>query len=66
APKLIFLYFFLMVFSGVGVVWSLPRARVAALFQIFLLLKHGRVVEDGDFASVDKEGTAFRELMENE
>ncbi|MDP6590571.1 MAG: ABC transporter ATP-binding protein/permease [Alphaproteobacteria bacterium] len=53
-------------FSGLGVVWSLHRAKDAERFQHVLVMKNGRVVEDGDFASVDKEGTAFRELMENE
>ncbi len=53
-------------FSGHGVVWSLHRARDAERFQHVLVMKNGRVVEDGDFEAVNKEGTAFRELMENE
>ncbi len=53
-------------FSGHGVVWSLHRARDAERFQHVLVMKNGRVVEDGGFEAVNKEGTAFRELMENE
>ena len=53
-------------FSGHGVVWSLHRARDAERFQHVLVMKNGRVVEDGGFEAVNKEGTAFRELVENE
>ena len=53
-------------FSGQGVVWSLHRASDAERFAQVLVMKNGRVVEDGDFASVNQDGTVFKELMDNE
>ena len=53
-------------FSGKGVVWSLHRASDAERFAHILVMKNGRVVENGDFAEVNKDGSAFKELLENE
>ena len=53
-------------FSEQGVVWSLHRASDAERFAQILVMKNGRVVEDGDFATINQDGTAFKELMENE
>ena len=53
-------------FSEQGVVWSLNRASDAEHFSHVLVMKNGRVVENGDYATVNQDGTAFRELMENE
>ena len=53
-------------FSEQGVVWSLHRASDAEHFSHVLVMKNGRVVENGDYATVNQDGTAFRELMENE
>ncbi|MEE8171329.1 MAG: ABC transporter ATP-binding protein, partial [Alphaproteobacteria bacterium] len=53
-------------FADSGVVWSLHRARDAERFQQVRLMKNGRVVENGTFEEVSKDGSAFKELMENE
>ena len=53
-------------FSEQGVVWSLHRASDAEHFSQVLVMKNGRVVENGDYATVNQDGTAFRELIENE
>ena len=53
-------------FSGKGVIWSLHRASDAERFKQILVMKNGRVVEDGDFAAVNQAGTAFKELLDNE
>ncbi len=53
-------------FSEQGVVWSLHRASDAEHFSHVLVMKNGRVVENGDYATVNQDGTAFRELIENE
>ncbi|MDA0230350.1 MAG: ATP-binding cassette domain-containing protein [Proteobacteria bacterium] len=53
-------------FSGKGVIWSLHRASDAERFKQILVMKNGRVVEDGDFAALNQPGTAFKELLDNE
>ena len=53
-------------FSGKGVVWSLHRASDSERFAHILVMKNGRVVENGDFAEVNMDGSAFKELLENE
>ncbi|MBT6830866.1 MAG: ATP-binding cassette domain-containing protein [Rhodospirillaceae bacterium] len=53
-------------FSAQGVVWSLHRASDAERFAHVLVMKNGRVVENGSFNDVNQDGSAFRELMENE
>jgi ABC-type multidrug transport system fused ATPase/permease subunit len=53
-------------FSGRGVVWSLHRASDSKRFAHVLVMKNGRVVENGAFDEVNKDGTAFKDLMDNE
>ena len=53
-------------FSGLGVVWSLHRASDAERFAHVLVMKNGRVVENGSFIDGNQDGTAIKELMENE
>ena len=52
-------------FDDHGVIWSLHRAADAERFEHVLVMKNGRVVEDGDFASVNTDGSAFKELLES-
>jgi putative ABC transport system ATP-binding protein len=66
ASRLRILNNILQEFTGRGVVWSLHRASDAERFAHVLVMKNGRVLENGDFTSVNKEGTAFKELMDNE
>ena len=53
-------------FSGKGVIWSLHRASDAERFKQILVMKNGRVVEDGEFAEMSQPGTVFKELLDNE
>jgi putative ABC transport system ATP-binding protein len=66
ASRLRILNNILQEFTGRGVVWSLHRASDAERFAHVLVMKNGRVLENGDFTSVNKDGTAFKELMDNE
>ena len=52
-------------FDGHGVIWSLHRTTDAERFEHVLVMKNGRVVEDGDYASVNVEGSAFKESLES-
>lgn len=56
----------LKAFEGRGVIWSLHRAALAARFDRVLVMKNGRVVEQGRYDEIDAEGTALRELTANE
>ena len=51
---------------GRGVIWSLHRPGFARNFDHVITMKSGRVVEQGSFAELDKEGSALRELLESE
>ena len=42
------------------------RARLAESFDRVLVMRGGRVIEDGAFDTLDKEGTAFRGLLDEE
>ena len=53
-------------FSGKGVVWSLHRASDSERFAHILVMKNGRVVENGDYAAVNQDGSTFKELLDNE
>ena len=66
ASRLRILNNILQEFTGRGVVWSLHRASDAERFAHVLVMKNGRVLENGDFTSVNKDGTAFKELIDNE
>lgn len=52
--------------KGRGVIWSLHRPGFARNFDRVIVLKNGRVAEQGSFAELDKEGSALRELLESE
>ena len=56
----------LTAFEGRGVIWSLHRASLAERFDRVLVMKSGRVVEQGRYDEVDREGTVFRALAANE
>ena len=42
------------------------RARLAQPFDRVLVMRGGRVIEDGSFDTLDKEGTALRALLDEE
>ena len=51
-------------FAGRGIVWSLHRAELARSFDRAVVMRAGRVVESGPLEELDREGSAFRELVE--
>jgi putative ABC transport system ATP-binding protein len=52
-------------FEGHGVIWSLHRAADAERFDHVLVMKNGNVVEEGDFAALNVDGGAFKELLDS-
>ncbi|MFI4988304.1 MAG: ABC transporter transmembrane domain-containing protein [Alphaproteobacteria bacterium] len=53
-------------FKGRGLVAVLNRAGLARGFERVLVMRSGRVVEDGSVAELDREGTAYQELLKAE
>ena len=49
--------------EGLGVIWMLPRAQAAESFDNVLVLQNGRLVEQGEFAELNKPDTAFGALL---
>jgi putative ABC transport system ATP-binding protein len=49
--------------AGRGLMWVLHRASLARQFQEVLVMEHGRVVEHGALAGLDKPGTRLTALM---
>jgi len=49
-------------FEGRTLIWILHRADLARSFDHVLVVDNGAIVEQGDVASLDKEGTLFTEL----
>lgn len=50
-------------FEGRALLWSVHRIDMATRFDIVLVMRQGRVVEVGAPAELDKEGTAFKQLL---
>ena len=50
-------------FRGRGVIWALSRPDLAANFEEVMVVRGGRVVEHGPVADLDKDGSAFRDLL---
>ena len=50
--------------EGRGVVWVLNRVQEAEKFHHVVVLKDGRIVEQGSFDELMKNGGAFRDLLE--
>jgi putative ABC transport system ATP-binding protein len=53
-------------FTGRGLIWVVHRVSLARQFQEALVMEHGRLVEQGALADLDKPGTRFNELMATE
>ena len=49
--------------SGRGVVWTLQRAIFAKKFDRVLVMRTGRIVEQGSFAELDRADSALGELI---
>ncbi|MFO1189370.1 MAG: ABC transporter ATP-binding protein [Alphaproteobacteria bacterium] len=52
--------------EGRGLIWILHRASLAQEFHRVLVMKDGRIVEDGTFADLNKEGGILRALIATE
>ncbi|UUX48006.1 ABC transporter transmembrane domain-containing protein [Nisaea acidiphila] len=52
--------------AGRTVIFVAHRARLAQPFGRVLVMRGGRVIEDGSFDSLNEEGTAFRALLDEE
>ena len=46
-----------------GLIWAPHRPSIAADFDRVVVLKAGRVAAQGDFASLDTDGSVLRELI---
>jgi ABC-type multidrug transport system fused ATPase/permease subunit len=53
-------------FKGRGLVWGLSRARFAKDFDLVLVMRAGRVVEQGTFEQLNRSDTALKELLSAE
>jgi putative ABC transport system ATP-binding protein len=53
-------------FKGRGLIWGLSRARFAKDFDLVLVLRAGRVVEQGTFEQLNRPDTALNELLASE
>ena len=53
-------------FEGRGLVWAVHRPSMARDFDRVFVMKSGRVVEQGIFAELDREGTVLHELVQAE
>jgi ABC-type cobalamin/Fe3+-siderophores transport system ATPase subunit len=50
-------------FKGRGVVWALPRASLARYFDHVIVMRGGRVVEQGNYSKLETSGSALQELI---
>jgi energy-coupling factor transporter ATP-binding protein EcfA2 len=50
-------------FKGRTVIWALSRGDWAQRFDHVLVMQRGRVVEEGDYAALNKDGSALHELI---
>jgi ABC-type multidrug transport system fused ATPase/permease subunit len=56
----------LSTFEGRAVIWALHRPSYAERFDKVVVMRGGRVVEQGTFESLNKEGTALHDLLQHE
>lgn len=53
-------------FQGRGVVWVLHRASLASFFNRIMVVRAGRIVEQGSFDELNKDGSVLHELISAE
>lgn len=53
-------------FEGRGVIWVLHRARLAEYFDRVLVVQAGRVVEQGSYSELNRDGSMLYELVSAE
>lgn len=51
-------------FAGRGLVWVLHKADLAKGFDHVLVMRSGKVVEEGAFEELDRDGSYFRQLLD--
>ena len=49
--------------DGRGLIWAPHRPSIASDFDRVVVMKSGRVAAEGDFASLDRDGSVLRELI---
>ena len=50
-------------FAGRGVIWALHEADLAQDFDRVLVMKAGKIIEQGTFAELNRDGTYMKELL---
>ncbi|WP_342234730.1 ABC transporter ATP-binding protein [Inquilinus sp. OTU3971] len=52
--------------NGRGLIWGVHRPSMAREFADIVVVRHGRIVERGDFQTLNRNGSALHELLEAE
>jgi putative ABC transport system ATP-binding protein len=52
--------------KGQGVIWALERPALAEQFDRVLVMQNGRLIEQGEFASLSKEGKVLPDLLSSD
>lgn len=52
--------------DGRGLIWGVHRPSMAREFADIVVVRHGRIVERGDFQTLNRNGSALHELLEAE
>jgi putative ABC transport system ATP-binding protein len=53
-------------FEGRGLIWAVHRPSMAAEFDRALVMRSGRVIEQGTFTELNREGSALHDLVQAE
>jgi ABC-type multidrug transport system fused ATPase/permease subunit len=53
-------------FKGRGIVWALHRTALCRNFDRILVMRSGRIVEQGGFAELNRDGTVLHDLLKTE
>ena len=55
-----------MTFEEKALIWAVHRARDGEHFDHVVVMRQGKIVEQGSFAELNVEGTFFKELLSQE
>jgi putative ABC transport system ATP-binding protein len=53
-------------FKGRGIVWAVHRTALCRNFDRILVMRSGRIVEQGSFAELNRDGTVLHDLLKTE
>jgi ABC-type multidrug transport system fused ATPase/permease subunit len=53
-------------FEGKGIIWALHRPSYAKYFDRVVVIRGGRIVEQGRFDDLNKSGTALHDMLQTE